>query len=491
MAGASGRGSTAGRLRGGPPPAWWTDAKLGIFVHWGLYSIPGFAPTDVEVNDVLSVGGPHPMAHMPYAEWYENSLRFADSPTAAFHRERYGDRPYAEFADDFRASLAHWDPEAWADRFARAGAGYVVMVTKHADGFSLWPTDVPHPTCERWCSERDLVGELAEAVRARGLRFGAYYCGGMDWAFDERPLGRPADVLRTVPHSPEYVAFAEAQVRELVERYRPSVLWNDIAWPVGGDRLRSLLADYYAAVPDGVVNDRFRPRHRWYGLLEAAPLRGLFNRLAASAVDKGVTPAPPPWFDHTTPEFSIPDEVPVDPWETCRGMDRSFGWNRASGPDDFLTRDDLLGSLADIVAKGGNLLLNVGPRGEDAAIPGEQGERLDWLGEWLGAAGPAVRGTRAWECPAATSPEGHALRFTTSGDDVHVLVLDGPTTGALTVEGVAPGPGGEVRLAGGGAVPWSAVGDGSRVELDALDGPTAAVRPLALTIEGAAAAAPA
>ena len=101
-------------------PTWWTDAKLGIFVHWTPSSVPGFAPTEHEIGELVVNDAPHPLAEVPYSEWYENSLRFADSSVARFHRDTYGDRPYEAFAEDFVAGLDQWDPHDWARRFAAA-----------------------------------------------------------------------------------------------------------------------------------------------------------------------------------------------------------------------------------------------------------------------------------------------------------------------------------------------------------------------------------
>jgi len=485
------RSATLQRLRRRTVPTWWSDAKLGIFIHWGVASVPAYAPPDVDPHDMLTmaIDGPNPIAENPYAEWYWNSIRFPDSSAARYHREHHAGRTFESFAQEFNAGLAHWDPEDWADRFARAGARYVVLVTKHHDGYCLWPTEVAHPLRSGWHTERDLVGELADAVRARGLHFGVYYSGGLDWTFDDRPIGLPADLLTAVPHTPEYCDYAEAQVRELIERYRPSVVWNDIAWPFGGERLWQLFADYYAAVPDGVVNDRFQPRRRAWDALERPSVQRAFNAAARRAVAGGVQAVRPPFFDHLTPEYTSFDRVPRHPWETCRGIDRSFGYNRASRPEHFLSRDDLLGSFADIVARGGNLLLNVGPRGTDGSIPDEQQQRLDWLGEWLGASGPSVFGTRPWVLQEARSPEGHRLRFTASGDDVHVLVEaadDDAGHDRVTLEQVAPGAAGSVTAADGAPLQWRVREDGRGVEVE-LAGPRRSPWPLALTITRAVA----
>ena len=160
-----------------------------------------------------------------------------DSPVARHHREVWGNRPYERFADDWVAGLAQWDPTEWAARFAATGARYVVLVTKHMDGYCLWPTDVRNPRRPGWHSRRDVVGELREAVLGAGMRFGIYYSGGLDSTFKDRAIGSVADLIDAVPRG-DYPAYAEAQVRELIARYRPSVLWNDIAWPTAGSHAR-------------------------------------------------------------------------------------------------------------------------------------------------------------------------------------------------------------------------------------------------------------
>ena len=156
------RNSQLRALRGHRVPAWWLDAKLGIFVHWSPASVPAFAPVDVDIGALVQSGRRDALAFSPYAEWYENSLRFPDSPVARHHREVYGNRPYAQFADDWEAGLDEWDPHAWAKRFAATGARYVVFVTKHMDGYCMWPTSVPNPRRAGWNCRRDVVGELGE-----------------------------------------------------------------------------------------------------------------------------------------------------------------------------------------------------------------------------------------------------------------------------------------------------------------------------------------
>ena len=435
-------------LRRRPVPSWWLDAKLGIFVHWTMAAVPAFAPVGDDTATLIGSHRREAFSRSPYVEWYENSIRFADSPAARHHRATWGDRPYRSFRDVFEDGIARWDPDRWASRFAATGARYVVLVAKHHDGYCLWPTGVDNPRRPGWHSRRDVVGELAEAVRSAGMRFGLYYSGGLDWTFDDRPLGSMADVLAAVPRGP-YPDYAEAQVRELIDRYRPSVLWNDIAWPTTGRRLWPLFAHYYATVPDGVVNDRWMP---WNPVLVAARSE-LVRRTVDAGVARlltaegGLVPPRPPHFDVRTPEYVTFDEVQRMPWECVRGMDHSFGYNAASRPEDFLGHDELLWLVADIVAKGGNLLLNVGPRGVDGTIPGEQLLRLDWLGEWTASHHRALADTRPWVHPGSATADGRPVRYTSRGDTVFALVGGGrgdavlaevratPTTTVTTVDG--------------------------------------------------------
>lgn len=370
------------RSRNWNPPRWWSEAKLGIFIHWGLYSVPAFAPRGTDIGETLASGTSSPYAESPYAEWYANSLRLTGSSVSRHHREHYGDQPYEHFVEPFERGLEAWDPEQWADAFARTGAGYVVMVTKHHDGYCLWPTDVPNPHAPGFHSSRDLVGELATAVRAKGMRFGTYYSGGYDWTFDATPIGTPSEGPLAVPHGDGYHEYAARHVAELTERYEPSIMWNDICWPSRPREVYRVLRDYFAAVPEGVVNDRFMPAPDLSRLLRIPRVARVVDRLAQQAVAKsGLVPPKPPFAQHRTPEYAeLPDGLD-DPWEMTRGLDHSFAYNVASTEEDLLSRDELLDSLTDAISRGGNFLLNVGPKGVDSSIPEEQLRRLEWMAE--------------------------------------------------------------------------------------------------------------
>ena len=245
-----------------PVPSWFTDAKFGIFVHWGAYSVPAWAEP---VGELGAVDDRVWFRHNPYAEWYWNTIRLEDSPARQHHRQTYDDAPYDDFLDAWEAR--EFDPADWAKLFADAGARYVIPTTKHHDGITLWdaPGTGTRNTVRRG-PHRDLVSAIERAVHDAGLRFGAYYSGGLDWSVSPLPPIDTHDALREHrPRDAAYAAYAYLHVKDLVDRYRPDILWNDIEWPDAGKHgmslgLLELMEHYYQRVPDGVVNDRWGVR---------------------------------------------------------------------------------------------------------------------------------------------------------------------------------------------------------------------------------------
>lgn len=446
-----------------PLPSWYDDAKLGLFLHWGLYSVPAWAPTGPEIQTLLRDAGPTAMlARIPYAEWYRNTMDIPGSPTAVHHRETYGAGfTYDDFIPRFDAASAAADLDALAEVAVTAGAGYVVLTSKHADGFALWPARTRHPRKGTYHAARDLVGGLTDAVRARGLRMGLYYCGGYDWAYTDRTMRHGADLLLAVPTTAEYERFAAAQVRELVETYAPDVLWGDVAWPVGAE-LAELVAEYRAAVPDGVVNDRWAVIPGLDAAWRRALLRGggwiaehLWSRLPE---DRRTLAFPhSPFADFTTPEYVVPDAVLTAKWEATRGVGKSFGANHAETAADIVSGAELVRLLADVVAKGGNLLIGVGPDA-DGVVPDEQVAPLRELGAWLTVNGAAIRGSRPWTSTLGTCADGSPWRATVTGGVVHVLLLEPPAAGDVVLTGLAAaGIDAVTHLAGGADLPIGAV----------------------------------
>jgi alpha-L-fucosidase len=341
-----------------PLPGWFQDAKFGIFIHWGVYSVPAYAPV---------IPG-----KLAYAEWYWHAITEGQKPSAGpvdagsweMHKELYGaDYPYASFAPRFRAEL--FDPAHWADVFARSGAKYVVLTSKHHEGFALWPSKEASATWGRpWNSveqgpHRDLLGDLSEAVRARGLTMGIYY-SLYEWY---NPL--------YLSDKRRYVAeHMMPQFKDVVTRYKPSIIFSDGEWEMTSHEWRSpeLLAWLYNDSPvrdEVVVDDRWGSdtRHKHGGY----------------------------WTTEYTPGMSDTAHA----WEESRGMGFSYGYNRAERLDHYHSGRELVLMLVDIVSRGGNLLLDIGPRA-DGAIPPIMEERLLQMGEWLKVNGEAIYGTHPW-----------------------------------------------------------------------------------------------
>ena len=330
-------------LRSRPYPQWFRDAKLGIFIHWGVYSVPSYSGKE------------------QYGEWFLRGLQVGDTLRTRFMREQYGeDFTYRDFAPLFRAEL--FDPDEWASLFRRAGARYVVLVSKHHDGFALWPSRF----APSWNSTdvgpmRDLVGALTESVRAAGLRMGLYYSLA-EW---NNPLHRwytdPPDSI--APYVEQHMI---PQFKELVTAYRPVVLFSDGDWSNSAEQwhARELIGWYYDTVgPDAIVNNR------WGGGSDVGFL---------------------------TPEYSAGIEVTDRPWAEVRGLGRSFAFNRNEALEAYMTPSELVQRLASAVAAGGGMILNVGPKA-DGQIPLLQQERLLQLGRWLDVNGEAIYGTEPWE----------------------------------------------------------------------------------------------
>lgn len=413
-----------------PLPQWYADAKLGIFIHWGLYSVPGWAPLVHPTHDFTSEDY---IRNNPYAEWYLNTMRLAGSPTQAYHREHYGaDFDYYNFAALFDRDIQKWSPDAWAKIFHDSGAKYVVLTTKHHDGFTLWPSAVenPHLLPDRRHASRDIVGELTAAVRKAGLRMGLYYSGGYDWTFVPGPIAEAADYQKVKPQSAAYGKYVDAQYRELISRYRPAVLWNDIDYPKSGHPLE-IMAEYYNAVQDGVIDDRFGVKHS----------------------------------DFNSPEYQTLDKISPTKWEECRGLGRSFGYNRAEGEEETIAPDKLIYLLVDIVSKNGNLLLDVGPEA-DGTIPPVQRSRLQALGAWLEQNGEAIYGTRPWTHAEGKTAEGIPLRFTQANSVLYVIVMGQPKTASLTVMNLALPSAAQIYMLGQKtALPWVQQGENVAIRL--------------------------
>lgn len=442
-------------------PAWFEEAKLGVFLHWGLYSVPAWAPRVPDIQTILRRHGPAWMLrHNPYAEWYANTVQLPDSPSRRHHDETFGPGfPYDGFVPMFDNASRGADVDALASVCRRAGARYVVLTTKHHDGFCLWPTAAPHPVKGAYHARRDLVGDVTDAVRDQGMRMGLYYSGGYDWPYNQAVMRGLGDALLAVPTGVEYARYAETHVRDLIRRYRPSVLWNDIGWPPAGN-LPGLFADYYNSVEDGLVNDR------WVQSARRGPFTGGVVRVAAGAVQRGWRLVPDRYkqltfpgarhADFTTAEYSRSDRIVTRKWEATRGVGHSFGANHNEAPEDVISATGLVRLLIDVVAKNGNLLIGVGPA-PDGTLPDWQEAPLIGLGRWLHGHGEAVYGTRPWTVPSTTTSEGTDVRLTQGRDALYAALLEPPGSRRVALRGLVARDLRQVDLLGvdDGAVDWS------------------------------------
>lgn len=375
-------------------PSWYSDAKFGIFIHWGVYSVPAFREPLWEKEGT-------------YAEWYAPDVMYKPWRNDSVHARLFGkDFEYRDFGPLFKAEL--WDPVGWAELFEASGAKYVVLTAKHHDGFCLWDTKDPHSA--GWNSVttgpgRDIVEELSSAVRSKRMKFGVYYSllewetTKTGWPHDERLAGERTGYY--VPkaiwdryHIDEsvFVNHLHFQLKELTENYNPDLIFADGAWdhPHSYWRSAEFLEWLYNDSPvkrNVVVNDR------WGN--DAAGQLGDYLSLEYG---KGALPE---------------DRA----WEDCMGMGYSFGFNRAEQLEDIKSSGELIAHLCRTVSAGGNLLLNVGPTA-DGRIPLIQQQRLMDIGNWLGVNGKAIYKTKPYPIPS------DRFTFTRNGSNIYAFLYE-------------------------------------------------------------------
>ena len=332
-----------------PVPQWFKDAKFGIFIHWGVYSVPGYS----------TVGN--------YAEWYQNGLENGDSARIKFHKEKFGNRTYYDLANDFKAEL--FNPDEWAKLFEASGAKYIVLTSKHHDGFCLWPSkeanrDWGFPwNAKDVGPKRDLLGDLFKAVRKTSVHAGMYY-SLYEWY---NPIWK-------VDKSKYAIEHAWPQMKDLINTYKPDVFWTDGDWEASDSvwKSKEFLAWMYNESP---VKDKVVTYDRWGGDV----------RFHHGAV--------------FTPEYQPNVDFEDHYWEESRGMGYSYGYNRAEDAWDYNSAQSLVLHLIDKVSRGGNFLLDIGPDAH-GKIPPIMEERLLQIGEWLKINGEAIYNTVRWKIPA-------------------------------------------------------------------------------------------
>ena len=348
-----------------PNPGWFDDDKIGIFIHWSVFSVPAVAW--VYPDKPYGFGG-----HSCWYGMYIDRLYPLSPPEQAklesFHRKTYGDVPFKALAPLFKAEA--FDPHQWAGLFKRSGARYAFLTSNFHDGYCLWPS----PYSPGWNSmdvgpKRDLLGDFCKAMRAAGLRAGFYYSLG---EFNH-PLYLKAK--QTGDLKPFVREHMQPQLREAVRRYSPSLIYFDGEWefPLDSFEMQDFLTWLYNDSPckdDVVVNDRF-----------GRGSRGKHGGVYCS-------------------EAGVRESGTDHKWCEDRPISRgNWSYNRLERLEDYLSERDLIHLLVETVALGGNLHLDVSPCA-DGTIPMLQQERLVQMGDWLKVNGEAIYGTRRWSVPS-------------------------------------------------------------------------------------------
>jgi alpha-L-fucosidase len=430
-------------------PKWYEDAKFGIFIHWGVYCVPAFD-----------------------SEWYPRNMYLIDSPVFKHHLETYGPQSkfgYKDFIPIFKAEK--FNADQWAELFRKAGAKYLVPVAEHHDGFPMYASDLTDWCAAKMGPKRDVVGELAVAVRKQGLHFGASSHRAEHWWFFNGGRSFDSDV-----NDPRYASFYGpaqsdkiqpdrayldnwlARNGEIVDKYHPEIVWFDwwIEQPAFQPYLQKFGAFYYNRAAEWKRTVAINYKNK------AFP-----EHAAVLDIERGQ-------LDTLRPLF----------WQTDTSVgEKSWGYIK---DETFRTPESLIDELVDIVSKNGCLLLNIGPK-SDGTIPEEVQTILLDMGKWLSVNGEAIYATRPWkvygEGPTKvvggsfkdTATRGYTaedMRFTAKGDTLYALALAWPENGKLTIRSLRTGSDftkreiKTVQMLGSKApVKWTRTNDGLIVEL--------------------------
>jgi alpha-L-fucosidase len=359
-------------------PAWYDDAKIGLSMHWGVYSVPAWAPREDGIS---------------YAEWYGFRMKEKGNPTVDYHRQNFGeDFTYDDFIPLWKAE--NYNPLVWAKFARKMGAKYIFITSKHHDGFCLWPTKLTDRNAMKMGPHKDLLGEFFEAGRKEGLKVGLYY-SLYEWF-------NPLYTKNEIPYAGlkrvnNYVDdFMIPQIKELIDLYHPDFFYFDGEWdhPESFWKMKEVVAWYYnqaaARKQEVFVNDRF-------GKEERGRHGDLYN--VEYSFEKGS------------------EGLLTHKWSYWQGIAKTFGFNKDTDPQDCLSPKQFIDKVVKGVSNNGNFDINVGPTAA-GIIPDYEQYPLLALGEWLETNGEAIYGSRPWKI----QEEGDAC-FTSKGDNVYAIFL--------------------------------------------------------------------
>jgi alpha-L-fucosidase len=364
---------------------WWRDARFGMFIHWGLYAIPAG-----EWNGTTN-----------HAEWIRT--------TAQIPLETYD-----EFLDDFNP--VKFDAEAWVKMAKNAGMKYITITSKHHDGFGLFDSKTSDYDVMSTPFKRDILKELADACTKEGIKL-CFYHSIMDWHHPDYLPRRGWEVGRSAEGAefPRYIDYMKSQLKELLTNYGEiGVLWFDGEWEDTWTHEQGIeLYDYIRSLqPNIIINNRVdKGRQGMQGLTAEGDFRGDFG----------------------TPEQEIPDTgLPGVDWESCMTMNDHWGYNKHD--DNWKSSEDLIRKLTDIASKGGNFLLNIGPKA-DGTFPQESIERLEAIGNWMEVNGASIYETSA--SPFENLEWGRVTQKKVGKNTrLYLHVFDWPGDGKLKLSGI-------------------------------------------------------
>ena len=447
-------------------PLWFRDAKFGIFIHWGVYSVPAFGN-----------------------EWYSRNMYVEGTPAFKHHIETYGPQSkfgYKDFIPMFKAE--HFNADDWVELFQQAGARYIVPVAEHCDGFAMYDSSLTDWDAVKMGPKRDVVGELAAATRRHGLHFGVsshraehwwWYDGGTKFDSDVRdprfaglygpaqPMALPgADdskepdpdhLERWLPPNKAFLDDWLARSSELVDKYHPDLLYFD--WWIGQPAFQPYLKQFAAY-------DYNEAARRHQGVVLTYKGYDFPENAAVLDIERGKL-----------------DTVRLLPWQTDTSVS-IHSWGYATN-DEYRSAKSLIDELVDVVSKNGNLLLNVGPR-SDGTIPDEGRSILLEIGTWLKTNGEAIYGSRPWlvygEGPTKVTSSAKSsdqqeftaedIRFTTHNGALYAIALGWPKSGELRVHSLWKGNPyltgsvcGVTLLGADQGISWRQTADGLYIEL--------------------------